>query len=188
MNSMMRYFVGFIIALGLIVLLIILIFSGGGKPKVPTTSKPLDSYAFTDATAEMTVDAPVNAPELHQQVKVIVSNTSIVYEEIKGYNGQVVNLQTFGSSVNAFAAFLHALDVAGFTKGDTDPDHADARGYCPLGDRYIFELKQDGKTIEHFWATTCRKPQTYQGDALVTAQLFRAQVPNYEDLTKDIKF
>jgi hypothetical protein len=187
-TDMMRYFVGFVVSIGLIIVLILLIFGGGGKPKVPSTSKPLVSYANTDATAEMTIDGPVNAPELHQQVKIIVSNTSIVYEELKGYDGEVVNLQTFGDSLNGFEAFLHALDVAGYTKGDTNPANADERGYCPLGDRYVFELKQDGKTIEHFWATTCAKPKTYLGNSLLTSQLFEAQVPNYDDLTANIKF
>jgi hypothetical protein len=76
-----------------------------------------------------------------------------------------------------------SLSHAGFTKGNADKALSDERGYCPLGSRYIFELiDENGKTIERYWATSCGKPKTYQGNVSLTRSLFQAQVPDYSRL------
>lgn len=182
----MRYFLGFLVTMGLIILLIILLFSGGGKPKVPTTSKTLDSYAATNAEVRMTIDGPINSEQQHQQLRITVGQSNVTFEQLQGYDGTVVNMQHYANSENAYAVFLLALNHMGFTQGSTDPKLQDERGYCATGDRYIFELKQNNKDLERFWATNCGKPNTYLGSLNPTIELFKAQVPNYNDLTENI--
>ena len=183
----MRYYIGFLIAAGLIILLIFLLFRGGGKPNVPVTPKTLVSYANTNAQASLTIDGPVNADQLHQQVRITVDNTEVTFEQIQGYNGSVVSQQQFSGNQNAFDVFLHALDYAGFTNGNTSKALSDERGYCALGDRYIFELSQNGNNIERYWATSCGKPKTYLGNLNLTLNLFQAQVPGYSDLVQNVR-
>jgi len=185
---MMRYFIGFLVTIGLIIVLILLLFHGGSKPQVPSTSKTLDSYAGTNADVRLTIDGPVNAAENHTQVQVDVSQTETTYNQIQGYNDTVVNNQNFANTQNSYAAFLFALERAGFTKGNTNSDLQDERGYCPLGDRYVFELRQGGKDLERYWATTCGGIKTYDGNVSLTVQLFQAQVPGYGTLTQDLQF
>ncbi len=183
----MRYFIGLIITLGLLVLLIVLLLSGGGsksKPKV--ASKPLYEYASTDAQVILTIDGPINAESDHEQIRITVDNGDVTYEHIQGYQGNAVDTRLYSNNQDAYDAFLHALMRVGFTYGRNDSALRDESGYCPLGDRYIFELKQDGKNLERYWNTSCDHTKTYLGGTDITLKLFKAQVPGYKDLTKDI--
>lgn len=180
----MRYFLAFLITLLLIFLLIFLLFHGGGKPKIPLTTKTLHSYASTDAEVQMTIDGPVNANQNHQQVRIIVGRDNVTFEQLQGYDGNVTNMQTYGNTQNAYVAFLFSLARAGFSKGNVDPNSSEERGLCPLGERYVFQLTQDGKDIERYWVTSCGGPATYLGVPDLTISLFKAQVPNYGDLTQ----
>ena len=183
----MRYFIGFVVTIGLIILLIVLLFGGGGGNKVPNSSKPLTSYATTDAVAKLTIDGPINNQQQHQQVQISVDNTQVLYEQLQGYDGSVVAQKTYGSSQNAYYNFLAALGVsAGFTKGNTSSALSDERGYCPSGDRYVLELTQDGKDVERFWATNCGGTKTYGGSLNLTLSLFKAQVPDYNTLIQSL--
>lgn len=183
----MRYFIGFVATVGLIILLIILIFHGGGsKPKVPVTQKTLASYATTDASAVMIADGPIGADQNHEQVQIIVSNSDATFEHIKGYQGNVVKTQNYANNTAAFTNFLFALDRAGFTNGSNASALKDERGFCPLGDRYIFSLRQGGQTLERYWATTCGGTRTYLGSFDLTRELFQNQIPNYSTLIQDV--
>jgi hypothetical protein len=182
----MRYFLGFLVAIGLIILIIFLIFSGSGKPKTQVTPKTLDSYANTNAAVQLIIDGPINADQTHQEVQITVNNDAVVYEQIQGYQGSVVNEQSFANNQSAFAVLLHALDYAGFTNGNPSAALRDERGYCSLGDRYIFSLTQNGDDIERYWATSCQSTRTYLGNVNLTLSLFQAQVPNYNQLTNEL--
>jgi hypothetical protein len=185
----MRYFIAFIVALGLLFLVIfLLLHSGGSKPKTHVSTKSLSTYSVTDAETIMTVDGPVNANQLHQQVRITVSRDNVTFEQLQGYDGDVVNQQTFSNTESAYAAFLLSLQRAGFTQGDNRPGTGDERGYCPLGDRYVFQLTQDDHDIERYWATTCPNLKTYLGVQGLTIELFQKQVPTYAALVKGVHF
>ncbi len=182
----MRYFIGFLITIGLIILLIVLLFGGGNSSKTPTTHKSLPDYASTDAITRLTIDGPINAAQNHNQIQISVGRDAVVYKALKGYNGDVVDQHTFINTENAYDNFLHALAVAGFTEGNNDPALQNEQGYCPTGDRYIFQLTQNGTDIERYWSTNCGGVHTYGGSTNLTLQLFEAQVPNFDDLTQNI--
>jgi hypothetical protein len=184
---MLKYFAGFIATIVLIIILIMLIFHGGGKAKVNTTSKALDSYATTNAEVSLTVDGPIVADQNHQAIKITVSNSAATYEQIQGYQGAVQKQQSYPNNVDAYTNFLFALERAGFTEGDTSSTLKDERGYCPLGDRYIFQLNQGGQQLERFWTTNCSgTPKTFKGNAGLTTTLFKDQIPDYDSLSNNI--
>ncbi|HXE10243.1 MAG TPA: hypothetical protein VN554_02345 [Verrucomicrobiae bacterium] len=185
---MRRYFIGLFIALGLIILLIILLLSGGKKPV--TSGKRLVDYADTDAQVSMLIDGPVNAVSLHRQISITVDSTNVTYEALQGYDGDATDTQIFANTQSSYDAFLHALQHAGFSKGDNSPALKDERGYCPLGNRYIFELTQDGNTLQRYWTTSCggNTPMSYLGSRNLTLTLFQAQVPGYSKLSQSVKF
>lgn len=183
----MRYFIGLIITLGLLVLLIVLILNGGsGKPGGKPSNKPLYEYASTDAQAILTIDGPINADSLHQQIRITVDNSNVTYEHIQGYQGNAVDTRLFANNQDAYNAFLHALMRVGFTYGDNSSKLKDESGYCPAGRRYIFELRQGDNTLERYWNTSCNQTKTYLGNTGLTLELFQAQVPGYTDLTRNI--
>jgi len=187
----MRYFVGFLIAIGLIILIIVLLFGGSGdsgKSKVATSSKTLASYANTDAEASMTIDGPVNADQDHRLLKVTVGQNSVVYQEFTGYNGQVIQEKTYHNTEASYATFLRALELVSFTRGNNDSKLADERGRCPLGQRSVFEFKQGNHSFERLWVTSCGGAKTYLGSTQATIQLFKQQVPDYLALSTDLGF
>jgi len=172
------------IAIGLIVLVFVLIFKslGGGPSKPPLN---LNSYANSAATAQLTIDGPINADQDHQEVQITVGNAYNQFQILTGYQGTVATTKTFESNQAAYAEFLHALTIAGFTKGNTEASLSDDRGYCPTGERYIFELTQGSDTIIHFWSSSCGGG-TYGGNTDTTLNLFENQIPNYYQLTNNL--
>jgi hypothetical protein len=184
----MRYFLGFLITIGLIVLLVVLLFGGGGdKGKVPTTKTPLISYANTDTIVRETIDEKVNDVENHRQILITVGRDSTDFELHKGYDGDVLRSQSYPMTASSYASFLRSLQHAGFTEGNNDDSLKDERGYCPLGKRYIFEVIDSEKTIERFWATSCGNstPKTFNGKLSTVLDLFQLQVPDYRALTRE---
>jgi len=181
----MRYITGILIAIGLVILTIILIvkaFSGGGSnPSVPTQID-LNSYASTSAVMRMTIDGPVNADKTHNQIRVTVGRDETKLELLKGYEGKIVSTKTFANNQNSYTQFLHALNVAGFTKGNVDPNVRDERGYCPAGERFIFEAESGGQDVMRWWKTSCAEGN-FRGKSDVIRSLFKAQVPDYNLLT-----
>lgn len=180
----MRYLTGILIAIGLVVLLIILIikaFSGGGGTPEPKQID-LNSYANTSAVMQLTIDGPVNADQSHSKLRVSVGRDETVLQIVKGYEDNVVTTKSFANNQASYTHFLHALNVAGFTKGNIDPNVRDERGYCPVGQRFIFEAISGGSSVMRWWKTSCGEGN-FIGRSDVIRNLFKAQVPNYTLLT-----
>ncbi|HUA13184.1 MAG TPA: hypothetical protein VL989_01660 [Candidatus Sulfotelmatobacter sp.] len=174
---MFRYLIWLITVFALLVILIILLIPGGKKTQAPKT---LESYSSTNAVAVMTIDGPVNADVIHQSIEIDVMQNQVVYKQIDGYNGKIAQQITYPNTEASYYAFLRSLDIAGYEKGNTNPNAANPVGYCSLGDRYIFNLNQNGSNLIHFWATSCGSPKTYAGDLSLTLSLFKAQIPDYD--------
>jgi hypothetical protein len=183
-----RYFIGFMVTVLLLIILIVLLFHGGkNKTTVPTTATPLYDYATSGSEVRMTIDGPINADEDHQEVQVTVSQSVVTYDQIQGYEGTVVNQQEFANNEPAYDAFLRALVISGFTDGSTSSVYANDEGHCSQGDRYIFELIQNGSDLERFWTTSCPGVNhSFYGQMPLTMQLFQAQVPGYNSLTQNL--
>jgi hypothetical protein len=179
----MRYFVGFLIAIGLFILLIVLLVHGGNKKtQVPSTKKALTSYSTTDAVAKLTIDGPINSQATHQQIQITVGQNEVVYEQIHGYEHSVLKRLSYHNNESSYYNFLSALQHVGFTQGDKSKYAGNETSVCPLGQRYSFDLDQNGKKLQHYWATTCNSVYTYLGQVSQTLTLFEDQVPDYNKL------
>ncbi len=193
----MRYFVGFLVTIGLIIVLIVLLLTGGngGNKQIQTTGeKPrtvsqLAAYADTSAVVRITDDGEINGDQTHTSLRITVGQDDVTYEQIQGYQGTVVNSQAYKNNQNAYSNFLYALGHAGYTLGDDNSKFGSEKGLCPLGHRYIFELMDGDHDIQRYWATSCGSgaPKTYKGNLNLTIQLFQLQVPAYQDLTQDLE-
>lgn len=194
----MRYFIGFLITVGLIIILIVLLLTGGGGKKQspnqsqevqkPKTVQQLADFASTGAVVRLSIDGPINADQNHQAVRITVGQDDTTYQQIQGYEGTVVNQQSFANNQSAFSNFLYAIGHAGFLRGDDSKALANEKGFCPLGQRYVFELINGGDTLQRYWGTSCgsNAPKTYRGNQNLTITLFQNQVPGYQDLTQDL--
>jgi len=183
----MRYLIGLLVTIGLLILLIVLIItSAGNKSEVKTTSKTLSSYSTTNATTRAIIDGPINAIPVHQQIQITVGQNSVSYVQLTGYNGEVAVSRNYSNTQNSYYNFLRALTVAGFTEGNQDPKLTNNTGFCPLGNRYNLQLIQNGKFLQNLWATTCGGDKTFRGSLNTTLELFKMQVPDYETLVQNL--
>jgi hypothetical protein len=180
----MRYFIGFLAVVILLILLIVLLFRSNSGPTVPSTSKPLISYANTNAEVSYTLDGPTSSNTTHTRIIITVNQYTVTYQQQTGYDGYVVNQQQYPNTENAYSAFLNALQGVGFTLGIPSKTPNEEQQHCAQGDRYIYEITQNGNTLERYWATSCNQAHTYNGIPSLTNSLFQAQVPNYSQLIR----
>lgn len=184
----MRYFIGFMLLIALLILLIVLLITGGGRDdKVVIPPKELASYSSTDAQVSFRYDGRINAASLHRQILITVDRDYVVYKQLAGYDGQVILTRKFANTENSYNVFLSALGHLGFTESDDDPALQNEKGYCPLGQRYIFEMNEGAEQLERSWATSCGGTKTYLGALTTTISVFQAQVPNYSQLSSTVQ-
>ena len=108
----MKYLFGFLVTVGLIVLLIILLATGGSsKTTLPNTSKLLTTYS-NDPTAlvRLTVDSPITAPQNHHAARITVSRDNTTFEQLVGYNGQITSTQSYPNTQTSYVTFLRAIE------------------------------------------------------------------------------
>lgn len=181
---MARYIVGFLLAVGLIIILIVLIIKGLSSS--PQKVLNLDNYANTDTTVQLTIDSPVTAASNHHDIIINVGNIQASLTITQGYNQQVINTQAYPMDNTAYGVFLSSLMLNGFTQGNNSSSLADEQGHCALGDRTIYEvINGQGSDLERYWYTTCGTG-TFEGNITVIHQLFEAQIPDYANLTANI--
>lgn len=184
-----RYLIGFIAAVGVIALLIVLIArSILSTPSTAPEHQPINlpSYATTLNTVQFTIDSPIVAPEKHHSVVITVGQNQSTIKVTSGYNGEVVRQQTYPMTSSSYAVFLRAIYINGFTMGDNNPAKKDERGQCALGTRYLYEvIDAFGTTQQHYWHTTCGTG-TFNGNAATILRLFELQIPDFTKQTSGI--
>lgn len=179
----MKYFFAFLAAVALIVVIFIMVFrgfSGGNRQAVQT--KMID-YAKTQTVIRMTESGRVNIDQEHRSISVTIGRTSNTIELISGYEGNVIQTQTYPSNESAYATFLRALDLQGYTKGNEDPSREDSRGYCPNGKIYTFQIITGSSKVQNFWTSSCGGG-TFKGNVGVIRTLFRQQIPDYSKIIR----
>jgi hypothetical protein len=181
----MRYFLVFLITVGLIVLVFVIILkSFSSAPSKPVT--PLVDYSNTNTVIEITIDGPVNDNQDHNAVQMIVGQTQSEINIVQGYQNAVVNTQSYPNNSAAYGWFLRSLDLAGYTEGKSNSNLTDYRGYCSTGDVYVFQVLTGSTVNEQYWATSCGGPGTFKGNMSLVETLFQAQFPDYGDITSNI--
>ena len=185
----MRYLIGLLITIAVIIFIIIRLLSGGGSPTPGTDVTNLVSLANTDSVVRLTISNPVQAAATHREVQITVGQDSTDFILFRGYDGDVVRSKSYETNQAGYSDFLHALQVSGqYTKGNNDPAFVNEHGYCAVGDRYVYEIIDgDGNVDQHYWSTSCGQ-KTFRGDADTVQRLFQLQVPDYFELTSDVDF
>lgn len=187
---MMRYVIGFIGIIAILILIIVLIVrgaGGGGGGNNASQNIDLADYATSTSQVSYTVEGPVSASQTHQSIRISVDQSEATVEVIQGYEGHVTRSKTYPMNSSAYTSFLLSLKHAGYTLGDSNPDIKDERGYCPTGDRYVYELKDNDEEVQRYWNTSCDAKQgTFKGQSSLIGELFGLQIPDYDDVTSDV--
>jgi hypothetical protein len=175
----MKYFLGFLAAVGLIILVFILVLRGFGGDKNVAQPDPLSDYANTDALVRMTVDGPIVADQQHNAYRISVGRSETRIETLKGYEYEIIETRTYENNQQGFTNFLRALDVVGFSKGNdkATKEADDERGMCATGKRFVFEIINGTSQIQRYWSSTCGTLGTFKGNSAQVKSLFDRQVP-----------
>jgi len=174
-----RVFIFILITVGLVWLTIILIGKALSTTPATTTTtqtKSLSRYDATNTELVMLIDGPVQSDQTHQSLRITVAQNENAIELMNGYEGQVVNREAFASNSIAYAAFLKSLDKIGFGKPALKSISADERGYCPLRNRFIYTIEENGTQKQRTWTSSCGIGN-YAGDQTLTRRLFIDQIP-----------
>mgnify|MGYP000156124413 CR=1 FL=1 len=184
----MRYVIGFLISVGLIILVLVMIFRGGGDPApAPNASKRMVDYANTSTVVQFIDDYKVSHDSTHRQIVTTVGRDAVTLVVETGYEGTILRSQTYPNNPTAYANFLRALQVAGYTNGDNSAGLRDERGYCPSGRRFVFEIKDGARSIQRYWSTSCGNIGSFKGRSDTVRSLFQRQVPDYSKLTSGVQ-
>lgn len=181
----MRFIIGTLIAIGLLIFVFVLIFRGGGDTADKPIPKMID-YANTSTYVQFTEEGPVSADQTHRRVRITVSNQEASLEVFNGYQNDLVRSKSYTSNSAAYADLLRALDIAGYTRGVTDKELADERGYCQAGTRYIMAIRDGSRDIQRFWSSSCGNIGSFKGKTSVVRDLFHRQIPEYGQLTRGV--
>lgn len=179
----MRYFFGFLAAVGLIVLVFVLIirgFSGGGAKEEQVID--LSSYGNTDAVVRLTVEGPVVADQNHNAYEITIGRNTAKLETYKGYDREVIETKTYENNQEAYETFLLSLERAGYHKTIEEENDTDPRGICPTGNRYTYELIDGPATLIESWSAACNKG-TFRGESTAVRNLFIRQIPEFSRVT-----
>jgi len=180
----MRYFLGFLITIGLLALVIILVFKGlnSSSPTGPQP-KPLSSYSNTYAVAGLLISGPIVADQNFYQVQINISQFSSQVNIIKGYQETVIKTETFGNNPSSYSAFLSAIQGSGFNLGNNNYKYKTPSGFCSFGSSYTYTLTNGNNSILNYWATSCGNQGDFKGVPGAVNQLFESQIPDFSSFT-----
>lgn len=196
----MRYFAGFLVLLAIFLFGIVIFGSDPGEdsgtPATPVSqnTKALPDYANTNTIVRLTVDGPINGDDMHRQIRISVSSSLRTIDIIQGYQGNVIQSESFLNNQSAYSAFLHALNKSGYTNKLVQTKKLpfvsdDDQGTCPLGNRYYYEIINSGNNADQrLWTSSCGKPVpgNFGGAAPLVNQLFKSQFVNYGEFTSQV--
>lgn len=181
---MVRYVLGVLFAIGLIILIIILLFSGGPSKVLPPPIN-LPDLATNGGQVQLVLKGQVEANSEHREIRMTVGSGMATLDIVRGYQNDVIKTYQHNNNNQAYTVFLKALNQAGFINGDNSKP-GDGDGVCPLGEGHVYRVISGGGDVEkRMWGTSCGGG-TFRGDANLVITLFQNQFPKYNDETADV--
>lgn len=184
----MRYIIEALISVGLIIVIIVLIFSGGNGKK-PASPKPigLTSLVGSGASVQIVTEGQISADKTHREISITINQGASKVDIIQGYQNHVISSHRIPNNKAAYDTFLRALELAGFSQSNTSGNQ-DERGHCPLGHRYLYKvIDASGKVSQRLWGDNCSSSDgSFKGNGDLIQNLFQLQIPKYNDYTNDV--
>lgn len=181
----MKYFFGFLVSLGLIILVFILVLRGFSGGPGETDKDPLADYSTSDTLVRLTVDGRIISDQEHRAYQITIGRSEVRLEALRGYEYETIMTKTYENNQESYYSFLRALDIAGFDKGNDDDANDDERGVCADGQRFVYEIIDGTSQEQRYWSTSCGGGGTFKGNAAAVRLLFEKQIPA-KDYSKTI--
>lgn len=149
----------------------------------------LIDYADTSTTVQYEMRGRINAKEEHRVLRITVGRDSRTATIFEGYTGEVLKSARFTNNAEAYESFLGALENEGYTRARTAEEGVEPIGACSRGRRYDFIIQQGANTIQELWTTSCGNIEgTFAGRQNRVSTLFEAQIPNFDEFEKGVRF
>lgn len=161
---------------------------GGNDNKKENTAivQKVNDLSDSGRKVTYTVYGRVLGEENRRTIRITVSDNERLLEVLGGYDESIVRSERTSNKSSAFENFLLALETANYTRRDTSIK-TDDRGLCPLGNRYVFEAEYEDTSSMRSFSNSCgTKGVSFKGNRLTVDTLFKAQIPRYTELTKDV--
>src|SRR4051812_34231477 len=109
----MKYLIGVLIFIFLLIFLIIKLLTGGSDSGSKLLPPNLITYANSDTTVRYIIDNPTQNDTTHRDIVITVGDSAATLTITGGYNGNVLSSHNFTSNPNSYAAFLAGLQTTG---------------------------------------------------------------------------
>lgn len=170
----------------------IFLIRGINKPSSPVASlktTKLADYADKDsATVNWTMKGRIVGDDKYKELHISVSKNQRSAEITNGYNHYPGKSVNFPNTAEAFKTFMLALDNLNFGRPRSFKT-SDERGFCPFGNRMVYELTDGSKQVFRTWSDTCQSGDgTFGGTQTTTALLFKTQITDYDKFINNLSF
>ena len=141
-----------------------------------------------DRSVRMNVRGEIVADEDFRSYEIEISPIVRRMTLYKGYGNEIIDAVRLPNSTEAYAEFVNALNLAGFSDEAELPEgQGDTEGVCATGRLYTFSFLQAQSVTDQTWITSCRGVTgSFGDDASLARKLFEAQIPNSRELLRDI--
>lgn len=141
-----------------------------------------------DRGVRMTVRGPIVGDESFRSYEIEVTPIGRRMTIYQGYQREVLENERLDNSTAAYTEFVNALSRAGYTEEAEESDAIDdTEGACATGRLYTFERLQAQSVTGELWTTSCRQiAGSFRGNAVLIRDLFQDQIPNSQDLLREI--
>ena len=181
----MKYVLGVIGAIVLIFIVFMLIFNRGGDDNNTNKSTVLRSsqlveFADKNSKVSVTTFGKVVGNESRNGIRVIVTPNERRIEILNTYDDNVIRSSTYPNTQTAYENFLSALSGQSFITGKEAAVN-DRRSVCPAGNRYEYDLTEDGDSKVNLWSVSCGIDfGSFAGNGPAIRELFKLQIPEYD--------
>lgn len=185
----MKYVLGVIGVIVLLFVAFVLIFNRGDDSPQTTVlrSSQLVEFADKNSSVSVTTYGRVVGNESRNGLRIVVTPGERRLEIMNGYDDNVIRTETYPNTQSAYENFLSALSGQGFL-ASRETDIKDQRSACPTGNRFIFDLTEDGDLQASLWSVSCNSDVgTFAGRGSTIRQLFQLQIPDYSKQVTGIK-
>ena len=133
------------------------------------------------------LDGRLVGAEDRRSIRITVSANERRLEVLSGYNGEVINSQSFPNTQTAYKAFLSGLGGQGFMTAKKT-DIVDPQSVCTNGLHHYYTLTEGSEKKSDLWSVSCDKSGTFNGRSTKTIrELFQRQIPEYGQQIQGVK-
>ena len=156
-----------------------------------TQSKLVHAADYVDvgnSSVSWTEQGRLVGDDKRRAVRVTVSANERKVELLDGYNETVEKTVVQPNNKTAYTSFLIALENLHFGQ-ERIAKQTDERGVCPIGQRYIYEIRAGANQKSRLWSDSCLATDgTFAGLAGTTRQLFKSQITTYDKFILGTQF